>query len=91
MSRVYLGNDPFIPGRRIEVDPSNLFTHDDDCQICRAVRLAQKGVTSAKYLPPEFSKQAVREAVRADQVAARRRDPDATVPPVEETAFEVVE
>ncbi len=90
MSKVYLGIDPFVPGRRIEVDPSSL-THDDDCQICRAVRLAQKGVTSAEHLPPEFSKQAVREAVLADQVAARRRDTDATVPPVEETAFEVVE
>jgi hypothetical protein len=55
-----------------------------------AVRLAQKGMTSAEYLPPEFSKQAVTESVRADQVAARRRDPDATVPPVEETAFEFV-
>jgi hypothetical protein len=30
-------------------------------------------------------------AVRVDQVAARRRDPDATAPPVEETAFVVVE
>jgi hypothetical protein len=91
MDRVYLGNDPFVPGRRIEVDPSNLFAHGDSCPICRAVRLAQKGMTSAEYLPPEFSKQAVTGAVRVDQVAARRRDPDATVPPVEETAFVVVE
>jgi hypothetical protein len=90
MSKVYLGNDPFVPGRRIEVDPSNFFAHSDSCPICRAVRLAQKGVTSAEYLLPEFSKQAVTEAVRADQAAARRRDPDATVPSVEETAFEVV-
>ena len=89
MDRVYLGDDPFIPGRRIEVDPSGL-THDDACQICRAVRLAQKGVTSAKYLPPAFSKQAVTGAVRADQAPIRRRDPDATAPPVEETAFVVV-
>ena len=90
MGRVYLGNDPFVPGRRIEVDPSTP-THDDDCQICRAVRLAQEGVTSAEDLPPEFSKQAVREAVRADQAPTRRRDPEATPPPVEETAFAFVD
>ena len=62
MAKVYLGDDPFIPGRRIEVDSTG-FNHGDDCQMCRAVRLAQKGVTSAECLPPEFSKQTVTEAV----------------------------
>jgi hypothetical protein len=89
-NKVYLGKDPFVPGRRIEVDPNGL-VHDDDCQICRAVRLAQKGVLPAEDLPPEFSKQAVMEAVHADHSAAKRDDPDETIPPSEETAFVVVD
>lgn len=90
MAKVYLGDDPFIPGRRIEVDRTG-FGHGDDCQICHAVRLAPKGVTSVEYLPPESSKQTVTEAVRADKVTKLRSHPDCTRPPVAETGFEVVE
>ena len=53
MAKVHLGDDPFIPGRRIEVDSTG-FNHGDDCQMCRAVRLAQTRLRSHPdcTLPP---------------------------------------
>lgn len=68
MPRVYLGDDPFIPGRRIEVEASGL-DHGDDCRICRAVRLAQVRVTARDDLPPEYSRQTLIEAFRVDELA----------------------
>jgi hypothetical protein len=41
MARVYLGNDPFVPGRRVEVDGSG-FCCGDGCPTCSAVRYAQR-------------------------------------------------
>lgn len=89
MARVHLGEDPFIPGRRIEVTASG-FQHGEECPICSAVRHAQRGGKPEEYLPPVISRQTVVEAVWADQLAERRRSPDATLPPSLEGGFALV-
>jgi hypothetical protein len=90
VARVCLGEDPFIPGRKIIVEASS-FCHGERCPICSAVRHAQKGGKPEEYLPPEYSQQTVAKAVWADHLAERRRNPDATLPPPTDVGFALVD